>query len=478
MKNKDNLTVNYLYNVVYKILTLITPLITTPYVSRVLGVENIGIYNYTYSVLSYFVLFGVLGFQMYGQREVAYRSNNENERTKIFWEIVWSRLCSVVFVSLLYLIFTIKSEYRLIYEIFLLELLANAIDISWYYYGAEKFKTITIRNLVVKLLGILCIFLFVKNETHLAIYVFCHVAVLLLGNITLWFDIKKDIPEVIAPTKKCFQHFKAALIFFIPQCLDSVYMLMDKVMLGNMSTMSQVGLYGQADKIIKMVVTVITSLGLVVSPKIAQYNASGDTKRLKMYMYKSFGFVFIVGIPMMFGLVGISKSFSLWFFGAEYSGVEIIMSLLSPIIVFMGLNSIMGWQYMMTVGREKDFIKSVSCGAVVNLIFNAVLIMKYDATGAVVASIVSMFIMSCMNFKMISDVIDVKKVIMLAVHPLICGTIMLGCIVFVGNYVSSNIVGTMIQVVTGVGVYFLLEFITGDKMVREYVRNILQRIKR
>ena len=168
---KKSLTVNYLYNVVYKILTLITPLITTPYVSRVLGVENIGIYNYTYAILSYFVLFGVLGLQMYGQREVAYRYNDKQEKNKIFWGIFWTRILSVGIVLLVYIVFSINSSYKEIYLLFSLELIANAIDISWLYYGNEDLKTITIRNIIVKIIGILCIFLFVRSQEDLKIYV-------------------------------------------------------------------------------------------------------------------------------------------------------------------------------------------------------------------------------------------------------------------------------------------------------------------
>ncbi|OUP26460.1 flippase [Faecalibacterium sp. An192] len=478
MQKSNSLTVNYLYNVVYKVLTLITPLITTPYVSRVLGVENIGIYNYTYSVVSYFVLFGVLGYQMYGQREIAYTNRDLKKRTETFWEIVWSRACNVILVTTIYLIFAINSAYRLIYTIFILELIANAIDISWYYYGAEKFKTITIRNILVKLIGILCIFFFVRNEGQLFIYVFCHVIVLLIGNITLWIDIKKEINTFIGPAKNSFRHFKPAVIFFIPQCLDSIYMLMDKVMLGNMSSMIQVGLYGQADKIIKMVVTVITSLGLVVSPRIAQCYAIGDEKTLKKYMYKSFGFVFVIGIPMMFGLVGVSKNFSSWFFGLEYDGVETLMSLMSPIVVFMGLNSVMGWQYMMTVGREKDFIKSVAAGAVVNFILNSILIGKYDAIGAVIASVLSMFIMSCINFKMISDIINVKKVFALALRPFICGALMLCAITFIAKFINDVLIGTLIQCASGVIIYFLLEILANDKVFKEYIVDILSFFKK
>ena len=475
---KKSLTVNYLYNVVYKILTLITPLITTPYVSRVLGVENIGIYNYTYAILSYFVLFGVLGLQMYGQREVAYRYNDKQEKNKIFWGIFWTRILSVGIVLLVYIVFSINSSYKEIYLLFSLELIANAIDISWLYYGNEDLKTITIRNIIVKIIGILCIFLFVRSQEDLKIYVLCHTGVLLLGNISLWVGIKREISGFYGISKKCMSHLKKAIIFFLPQCLDSIYMLMDKVMLGNMGDMTQVGIYGQADKIIKMVVTVITSLGLVISPRIAQCFVNKDADGIKKYMKQSFSFVFVLSLPMILGFIVISDSFSVCFFGEGYSGVEDMIKILAPAILFMGLNSIMGWQYLMTVGREKDFTKSVAVGAFANFILNAILIPKMNAKGAAIASIISMIIMSAINFHYIKDVLKLREIITKIVKPLFSSCLMLIILLIISPYMEISLFSTILQVCIGAIIYFGLLLIMKEKMVLSYFFKLKSKLVR
>lgn len=472
---KKSLTINYIYNVIYKILTLITPLITTPYVSRVLGVDNIGIYNYTYAILNYFVLFGVLGLQMYGQREISYKCDNKTEKDKTFWEIFWTRILTTAFVTIIYIIFSFNSSYRDIYLIFIFELIANAIDISWFYYGTEDFKSITIKNIIVKLIGIISIFIFVKTQNDLKIYILCHTLVLFLGNCSLWLGIKHKISKIYGISKICLQHFKFAIIFFIPQCLDSVYMLMDKVMLGNLSNITQVGIYGQADKIVKMLVTVITSLGLVVSPRIAQCYSKSDKEGIQYYMKKSFSFIFIIGIPMMLGLIAISDGFSNWFFGEEYIGVGYIIKIMSPIIILMGLNSVMGWQYMMTVHREKEFTISVGIGAIINFALNLILIPKLEAKGATIASVISMFIMSVVNYKFTKDTIKLKEIIKDMVKPLVSGIAMYIVILLISYHMEISIFNTAIQIFIGVIIYAILLIIMKEENILVYWNKIRNR---
>lgn len=469
---KKSLTVNYIYNMIYKILMLITPLITTPYVSRVLGVENIGIYNYIYSVLSYFVLFGVLGLQMYGQREIAYVSDDQEKKNKVFWEIVWTRIITTITALIIYCVFSAFTGYKVYYLIFGIELIANAIDISWLYYGVEEFKKITIRNVIIKIIGIICIFLFVKDVNDLDIYIICHVLVLLLGNLSLWIGVKKQISNIKKPSKVCFKHIKVAIIFFLPQCLDSIYMLMDKVMLGNISTMEQVGIYGQADKIVKMVVTVITSLGLVVSPRIAKSYKDGNKSEIKKYMDNSFYFVFFMSFPMIFGLIGVSNVFSNWFFGEGYNGVAEMINILAPVILFMGLNSVIGWQYLMTVGREKDFTISVTVGAITNFLLNVVLINKFNAMGAAIASIISMFIMTIINFYLIKDLVKIKEVLIKIPKLLVASIIMLLIIKPIQLIKLTPRLITFIQVIVGIIVYLGILIIFKDKMVKKYLSRI------
>ena len=472
MKKDRSITKNYLYNVSYKILTLITPLITTPYIARVLGVDNVGIYNYTYSIISYFVLFGVLGSTIYAQREIAYVQNDKEKTNLVFWELFFIRLITVGTSILIFSFYFPKSEYKIYLFIFLFELIANIFDISWLYYGIEEFKVITIRNFIIKIIGVGCIFIFVRSSTDLNIYIWCHVLILLLGNLSLWISAKKFIGKPIFKFNTVMKHFTPILILFLPQCIDSVYMIMDKIMLGKMSTITQVGLYSQADKIIKMAVTIVTSMGLVMSPRIASSFATGDNKQIRRYLHSAFEFIFIIAIPIMCGLVSISDNFVGWFFGEGYEGVIILIKLLAPTVVFLGINSVIGWQYLLSVKREKDFIFSVSIGAIINIILNIILIIKFKAVGAVIASVVSMAIMSIINFIFVKKQISFKYLLSKLYKPLIAAIIMTIIVEIVGKYISVSFISTVIQVIVGIIIYILILFIIKDDIMIRYVSKI------
>lgn len=159
---------NYLYNLVYQVLILILPLVTTPYISRVLGAENVGIYSYTISIVTYFTLFGSLGVALYGQREIAYAREDKTKRKKIFFEIIFFRFITMAIAIIIYfLMFARNNQYEQYYKILLLYLLAAALDISWFFQGMEEFKRTVIRNVIVRLASVGCIFIFVKNRTRL-----------------------------------------------------------------------------------------------------------------------------------------------------------------------------------------------------------------------------------------------------------------------------------------------------------------------
>ena len=168
---KKSVTKNYIYNLVYQILVIVLPLITTPYISGVLGAEKIGIYNFTTSIATYFILFGSLGVAMYAQREIAYVQDDVKKRSKLFWEIFFFR-CITMTISIIVFYFTYAShgEYQLYYKILIIQLLANVLDISWFFQGLEEFKKTVTRNLLVKILSVISIFIFVK--THLYIFMF------------------------------------------------------------------------------------------------------------------------------------------------------------------------------------------------------------------------------------------------------------------------------------------------------------------
>ena len=169
---KKSVTKNYIYNLAYQVLIIILPVITTPYISRVLGVENIGIYSYTLSISAFFILFGSLGIALYGKREIAYLQKDKKGYSKAFWEILILRTITMaISLIIFYFVFARTGDYKIYYRILMLEIVANCIDISWFFQGLEEFKKTVIRNMIVKLISVVCIFVFVKNKEDIYIYI-------------------------------------------------------------------------------------------------------------------------------------------------------------------------------------------------------------------------------------------------------------------------------------------------------------------
>ena len=184
---KKSITRNYIYNMVYQVLILILPLVTTRYLSRVLGAEGIGIYSYTYAIVTYFILFGSLGVVLYGQREIAYAQENPEKRKQIFVEIVIFRAITILIATIVYyFIFVNGKEYQIYYQILILELIAAAFDISWFFQGIEEFKKTVTRNVLVRICSVSLVFILVKNKEDLAKFILIYSLADLIGNLSLW----------------------------------------------------------------------------------------------------------------------------------------------------------------------------------------------------------------------------------------------------------------------------------------------------
>lgn len=391
---KKSITKNFIYNMIYQILAIILPLITTPYISRVLGAENIGIYSYTLSIATYFVLFGSLGVALYGQREIAYVQDDKEKRSKVFYELLLFRIITMT-ISMVIFYFTfvfINNDYNNYYFILLFEMLASMLDISWFFQGMEDFKKTVSRNIIIKIISIICIFVFVKTEENLPLYFVIYVLSNLIGNLSLWLYIPKFVSKVKFRSINVLKHVKPTLILFIPQIAIQIYTVLDKTMIGTIiDDKAETGFYDQAQKIIKMLLTIVTAMGTVMLPRIANNFAKKDFDTIKRHIYKSFDIALVISLPMIAGICACSDIFVPKFFGEGYDKVIILMKIISPIVLLIGLSNVIGQQYLLPTKKQKPYTISVVLGAIINFGFNLFLIPKYGAVGASVGTIIAEF---------------------------------------------------------------------------------------
>lgn len=474
---KKSIIKNYLYNSGYQILALLVPLITTPYVSRILGADNIGIYEYVYAISQYFVLFGCIGLNVYGQREIAYCGNDTTRRSKVFFELVILRLITMCLAIVSFTIVAFFSSYRTYYFLSLFTLGASLIDISWLYQGLEEFKITVTRNIIVKLIGVAIIFLFVKSESDLWIYFLSHSLTLFLGNLTLWMHLNKYVDFRIKLNFDIVKHIKGTLILFFPQIAVSVYTILDKTMLGALVNTTQVGYYSQSEKIVKIAMTVVTSMGVVMLPRVSKYYAENNQRAIKESIYKSARFVFFLSLPMVFGIVAVAKFFVPWFYGGGYEPVITLLPIISPVILIIGLSNVLGTQYLIPVQKQKEYTISICCGAITNFILNMILIRYMEAIGASIATVCAEVVVTIVQMNYVKKDFSILKLISQMRNYLVSSIIMFIIVKIIQVKLGMGTISLLTQCIMGVFVYTIMLLILKDAFFKEYLDKLIWRYR-
>ena len=463
---------NYFYNMIYQLLVLILPIITIPYTSRVLGAENIGVYSYTLSIVTYFVLLGNLGMTTYGRREIAYNNEDVYERTKTFFEINILRLLLLSFMAITYIVsFCFTNQYIVYFKLLIFELIGSFFDISWFYQGLELFKKTSIRNCLVKILSVLLIFLFVKSKNDLWIYILIYCLSNLLGNITLWLGIKKYLTKINAKELNYKKVILASIGLFIPQLAVQIYTMVDKTMLGSiLSDKSITGYYDQEEKIVKIFITIITSLGIVLQPSMAKNR--NNSKKIDKYVDISFKYVLFISLPMIFGIISVSDSFIPIFLGEGYNQVIYIIYTLSPIMIFIGLSGITGPAYLIPLKKTGVYTKSVLIGACTNVILNMLLISKFKAIGAAIATVLSEFIVLIIQLYEVNKDVDVFKILYDCKKYFLSSVIMCTTINLIRLFKIDGTTLLLCQVIMGILIYLICLFYFKDEFIKKIFKII------
>lgn len=380
---------NYLYNLSYQIVIALTPLITAPYVAHVLHPSGVGIYSYTATLAIAFSLVAALGVNTYGQREIAYHQDNLHERSIVFWELMVARGITTFLVSGVYILFAFWYEE---YTIHLLQqsflIFAVLLDITWFYQGIEYFRVIAIRNILIKIITIFLIFILVTEETHVARMILINSVSIFASYAIFFVNLRQHVEMVPWSKLHPMRHLRGMLEFFVPLIALQLPAQIDKIMLGAITgDQAQSGYYEQARRIVNILVMMITSINSVMYPRIANLykkNEKAEISRLYGVTYKM---VLILIIPMLVGLQLVSDNFVVWFFGTDYMPVAGLMKLSGILMVFMGISNFVGMQYLSPTGRQNRMTVVYLSSVALNICLNFVLIPKWQATGAMWASL-------------------------------------------------------------------------------------------
>ena len=473
---------NYIYNLIYQVMTLITPFITTPYISRVLGADGTGVQSYTNSVVQYFAILAALGTASYGQREIARHRDDMKDRSRLFWEI--EILCGATTAAcLLIWLFVIgfAREYRPYYIVLTMTLTAVAFDISWFFGGLEQYSLIVLRNTAVKLVGNAMLFLFIRKKENLLLYVALTAATGLLGNISMWGYLKGQVEKPVLRELHPLRHLKETLVYFIPTIATSVYTILDKTMLGWFSgeDKSQNGYYEYATGFVNMAKILIMSFNAVMSARMSYLFGNGRMEEIHQRIRESLDFVLLMAMPIMLGLAGIAAQFIPWFLGSGYLPVTFLMYVCSPLVLVVGLSDCIGSQILTPGGKRAQSGKVIVAGAVVNACLNFLLIPHFQASGAAAASVAAECFITALYLWLGRDFIKLKMLVTYGWKRLFAAVVMLGAGVWTGLFLEQirglGPITTFIQIGTGAAVYFVVLLAMRDSFLYHYLGKIIQK---
>lgn len=472
---KKSIQLNFLYNAIYQLLLIVLPLITTPYISRVLGADGVGTFAYTYTIANYFVLFAMLGVKNYGNRSIAAVRENQNYRSKTFWEIYGLQFLCAVIASILYFIYVwlFQREFMLIGLLQGLYVLSGILDISWFFFGIEEFGLTVIRNIVIRLVNLALIFLLVRSKDDLWIYTLLMASGIFLSQAYLWLYLKRFVRWHRPRLKDIASHLRAELILFVPVIAVSLYKMMDKVMLKNISNVTQVGYYESTEKIQNIPLGLIVALGTVMLPRMSNMIANGQEKEGKQYIYHSMIFAMFMACAMMFGIAGIAEDFVPVFLGESYLDCIVLLQVLSPTILFIAWANVIRTQYLIPNHMDFCYIVSVIAGAVMNLVINLCLIPKYAALGAVIGTICAEGCVCLIQTFMVRKHLDIRRYL-LTTFPFLClGAVMMILIWQIRGHLSGSIMKLIAEIACGGILYLIGSGIYGYWLYKESITQFI-----
>jgi flippase wzx len=458
---------NYLYNLSYQILTIILPIITVPYVTRIFTSEDLGNYGFYNSIVSYFSLFAMLGIGLYGTKQIAAAS----DVSSTFWNIYAIQFIASLLALFVYVITLVSiPEMGGIVPIILgIILLTKMIDISWLFTGKEDFKKITLRNTMVKVAGVISIFTFIKSSEDLYLYIFLIVIFDFLGQFVMWIPAKKFIKRPSFDTKIIKKNLHPIVLLFLPQVAISLYVVLDRTLLGLLGSYSDVGIYEQGQKLTSILLTVVSSLGAVMLPRVANLLSERKEKEAQNMVRFSFILYNLIIFPMIFGLIAINEVFVRLFLGQNFQDVKYVLYIIVFNIMFIGWTNILGYQVLVVRNKNKEFMLSTTIPAIVSVAVNITVIPFFGYIGASITSVVVEFLVFAIQWYYSRNIINKNLLFNKDLAKIICSSLVMFGVVMLCKIMLGfdGIVGLVIYLVVGGISYLAMIFLLKTVNIKE-----------
>lgn len=461
---KKNLIFSNLYQVVF----MIAPLLTAPYIARVLGADGVGVYSYTGSIQYVFSLVATLGTIAYGTREISRARDDKEERSRLFWEIelltvITTGIC-IIFWGLLV---AFSPEYNLCFLAYTTNLLAVGLDISWFYAGIERFDYTVTVNSIFRALAVVFTFVLVKNETDIALYILIWGLSILLGNASMWMLLPRYIIRVKLCQLSVFRHLKQTFVFFLPSIAVTIYSSLDKTLIGIiLHDEKQSGYYEQATKIIDLTKSIsFLAVNQVLASRTSYLFKNQKYDEIRQLIDRSIRFISFMSIGVLFGLLGLADRFVPFFFGEGYSEVVVLLYIFSPFTLIIGISNCLGTQYYEASGQIKKSTVFLLTGSAVNLLLNCLMIPFWGSNGAAIASVIAECVVVILYVNKCDGFLKFGQILRHIWKKMIAGAVMGVIIRIISMYIESNLAAILICFPTGVAIYAIVLLILRDSFV-------------
>lgn len=452
---------NFAFQTIYQLLINVLPFIVSPYLTRTLGKTELGIYTYTTAIAYYFVLLANLGLERYGQRVIAEKKNDETALRKTFWSLFLINMTSSLFSLGLYtgFIFLFGQDYQSVYFMQMLYVASAMFDVTFLFMGLENFQSVVIRNFVIKILEVVLIFIFVKSPESTLIYTLIIAGSMLLSKLSFLPQVLVQIKPIRLKFSDVAPHIKPVIILFVAQVAIALYTIIDKTLLGIMTTEDNVALYECSNKIVNVPKVLLSVVGTVLYPRACSCMAKEDYESLRRYEKLYAHAVCFIGFASVFGLIGVGDLLAVKYYGEGFEECGLYMMALSPVVLIIGIGEIMRSLYILPNHKDTQYTICLLGCAALNLGLSILLIPYLGVMGAIIGTLAAESLLLVFCTILSRKWIDLKNLLLTMIPYAIIGCIMFGCIFLVRMFLNDTVLHLLLQILIGAVVYCALSAI-------------------
>lgn len=478
----NSIQFNYVMNMILTIATILFPIISFPYVSRVLGPDGVGRVSFAMSIVSYFSMIAQLGIPTYGIRECAKLRDDKERLSEFVKEIIVINIIICVITYVLFFAFLFSVERfrteKVLFICMSCAILFNSMGLEWLYKGLEEYGYITKRSVFFKLIAFIGMFVLIKTEADVLEYGILTIFASVGSNFCNWINVKKLVSIKGVKVNSLKRHMRPIVVFFMISIATTIYTNLDNVMLGFMTNDNEVGFYTAATKVKAALVSIVASLGTVLLPRASYYIEQKWEAEFFDLSKKSMEFTMIIALPLTVYFTEFARETILVLSGNEYMHSVPVMIALMPTIVFIGATNIIGMQILVPMGREKLFFFSVLGGAVVDFLVNYFLIPLYGAFGAAIGTTVAEFIVFLIQW------IGYRSNVTILFNKLQYWKYCIGLIIgfllsyFVLRLEIHDFLKLVLSAIVFFGIYFGILLLLRESLLVEFVSKYMKKIRR